>query len=272
MPGLGPYPYRTGTAPGFGAPTLEDKLNAIKQKFPLAKFPSDLGSHPADMATIDRLSSNTPQWLQKTGAAINDFFGAGKPNTNEIMSRVGSMKSAGGGRSISDIKSQGLLRAGRLIIDHALPAGRVQGVAGQAFTKGNEYYNKRIPYLAMSAKDVMSAKSALGDAMDMSGYAPTGNGGYFQTHDIDKDVVSAIYAEAAGRGLNPTEVAMEKMSTAVALENPEVQARISQDRPVPLWQSDNGVVVTDRDLEEGPNAAAKVMRYVPKFMERNDQT
>jgi hypothetical protein len=271
MPGLGPYPYRTGPAPGFGAPTLEDKLAAIRQKFPLAKFPSDFGSNPADMTAIDRLSSNAPQWLQKTGAAISDFFGAGKPNTNEMMSRVGSMKGTAG-RSISDVQYSGLIRAGRLMTDHVLPIGQAGSSVARTVERAQQLYNKELPVIGMSTRGALSAKSMFSDVMEMSGYAPNPSGGYVQTRDVNKDVISAIYAEAAGRGLNPTEVAMEKMSTAVALENSDVQERIARDRPVPLWQDDRGVVLTDRDLEEGPNAASKVMRYVPKFMERNDQT
>lgn len=272
MPGLGPYPYRAGKAPDLGsAPTLDDKISAIRQRFPLAKLPDDFGAHPNDMAAIERLSSSMPQWAQSARSAISNFFAPDAPKTNEIMSRVGSMKRAGGGRSTSDVEYQGLLRAGRLLVDHAFPSGQARNIAGRALSKSNEYYTKQIPYLTMSVKDTMSAKSALGDAMEMSGYVPNPEGGYFQTRDINSDVISSIYSEAAARGLEPNIVAMEKMSTAIALENPEVQKRVIQDRPTPLWQNEDGSIVRDVDLEEGPNKATKMMRYVPKFMERNDQ-
>lgn len=250
----------------LGPQTLDEKLMAVKQKFPLAQFPPDFGTHPADATALDRMASPLPAWAQKAGASVSEFFGAGKPKTNEMMSRVGSMKGAGG-RSISDSQYSGLLRAGRLMTDNLLPTGQAGSSVARTVERAQQLYNKEVPILNMSARGALSAKSMLSDVMEMSGYAPNPRGGYVQTRDIDRDTIGAIYAEAAGRGLNPTEVAIEKMATAVALENPDVQARVSQDRPVPLWQNDSGNVVTSRDIEEGPNAAAKVMRYVPKFME-----
>lgn len=264
MPGIGPYPYPTAAN---REPTLQDKLDAVRRKYPYAQLPPDFGSDPADAVALDRLSSPIPEWMQRTGSKVSEFFGGNKPNSNEMMSRVGSMKGSGG-RSMSDAQYRGALQVGRMLVEHAVPGG-MSGRTGQMVTRANQLYNTEVKGIGMSARGALSAKSMLSDVMEMSGYAPNPSGGYVQTRDVNKDVIGAIYAEAAGRGLNPTEVAMEKMATAVALENPDVQERIITNRPVPLWQDDSGVVVTDSDLEEGPNRATKMMRYVPKFMEQN---
>ena len=175
-------------------PTLEDKLAAIRSKYPYAQLPPDFGSNPADAVALDRLSSPVPEWMQKAGAKISDFFGAGGPKTNEMMSRVGSMKGSGG-RSMSDVEYKGALQAGRLLVEHAVPGG-LSGRTGQMFTRANQLYNTEIKGVQMSARGALSAKSMLGDVVEMSGYMPDGRGGYVSRSDIDPAIVRAIYAEA----------------------------------------------------------------------------
>lgn len=268
MPGIGPYPYPSAAR---REPTIEDKLAAIRAKYPYAQLPPDFGSDPADAVALDRLASPVPEWMQKAGSKISDFFGA-EPKSNEMMSRVGSMKGSGG-RSISDAQYRGALQAGRMLVEHAVPGG-LAGRTGQMFTKANQLYNTEIKGIGMSARGALSAKSMLGDVAEMSGYMPTSDGGYVSRSQIDPAIVRAIYAEAEETGVNPALLAQERLPIYQAAASPEVQDMLARQRDydAPLWQNEGGGTTSQRDLEEGPNAmSSKVMRYVPKFMERNDQ-
>jgi hypothetical protein len=269
MPGIGPYPYPLAAR---REPTIEDKLAAIRSKYPYAQLPPDFGSNPADAVALDRLASPVPEWMQKAGSKISDFFGGNKPNSNEMMSRVGSMKGSGG-RSMSDAQYRGALQAGRLLVEHAVPGG-LSGRTGQMFTRANQLYNTEIKGIGMSARNALSAKSMLGDVVEMSGYMPTQDGGYVSRSNIDPAIVRAIYAEAEMTGVNPALLAQERLPIYQAAASPEVQEMLASQRDydTPIWQNDEGVVISPRDFEEGPNAmSGKVMRYVPKFMEQNDK-
>lgn len=251
--------------------TLQTKLALIRQKYPYAQLPPDFGSDPADAVALDRLASPLPEWMQKAGSKISDFFGA-EPKSNEMMSRVGSMKGSGG-RSISDAQYRGALQAGRMLVEHAVPGG-IAGRTGQMFTRANQLYNTEIKGIGMSARGALSAKSMLGDVAEMSGYMPDGRGGYVSRSQIDPAIVRAIYAEAEETGVNPAILAQERLPIYQAAASPEVQDMLARQRDydAPLWQNEGGGTTSQRDLEEGPNAmSSRVMRYVPKFMERNDQ-
>jgi hypothetical protein len=248
-------------------PTIDDKLAAVKAKFPLAQFPSDFGSNPADATALDRLASPLPAWAQKAGAKVNEFFGGDVPQSDQVMSRVGSMRSAGG-KSISDAQYQAALGAGRLLIDHVVPGGAASRT-GQAFTKANQLYNAEVKGVQMSARGAVSAQSMFSDIADMSGFMPTPTGGYASSGDINKEVVGEIYMEAAARGLDPVIVAQERLPYAMLETNNRGREFLNQQAQYnrPIWQNDDGSTMTARDVEEGPNKASKVMRYVPKFME-----
>jgi len=252
----------------FEGLTLDDKLAAIKAKYPYAQFPSDFGQHPADGVAIDRLASDVPEWAQKVGAKVSDFFGAGKPKKNEILSRVGSMRPAGSGNSASDVQYKGLLAAGRLLVDNVVPGGGA-GRAGRILTRADELYNAEMKGIGMSARGAVSAKSMFGDIVEMSGYMANPNGGYLTSGDIDKEMVGEIYQEASRRGLDPAMVAQERLPYAM-FEASDAGRRYSEQQSEygkPIWQNDDGSYVSARDLEEGPNAVTKSSRYVPKFME-----
>ena len=256
----------------FGPQTLDEKLQAVRQKYPYAQFPPDFGSNPADAAALDRLASPLPEWAQKAGAKVSDFLGIGGPNTNEMMSRVGSMKGAGG-RSISDMQYRGALQAGRMLVEHAVPGG-LAGRTGQMFTKANQVYNQEIKGLGMSARGALSAKSMLSDVAEMSGYMPTSDGGYVSRSQIDPAIVRSIYAEAEATGVNPALLAQERLPIYQAAASPEVQDMLARQRgyAAPIWQTEDGSLTSAQDLDEGVNAmSSKVMRYVPKFMEQNDK-
>ena len=126
----------------------------------------------------------------------------------------------------------------------------------------------------MSARGALSAKSMLGDVVEMSGYMPDGRGGYVSRSDIDPAIVRSIYAEAEMTGVNPALLAQERLPIYQAAASPEVQEMLARQRDyeAPFWQNDDGVTTSQSDLEEGPNAmSSKIMRYVPKFMEQNDK-
>lgn len=249
-------------------PTLADKLAAVKAKYPYAQFPSDFGQNPADAVALDRLSSNIPKWAQKAGAKVSEFFGAGSPKNNEILSRVGSMRPAGSGNSVSDVQYKGLLAAGRLVVDNVVPGGGA-GRVGRILTRADELYNAEMKGIGMSARGVNSARSMLGDVVEMSGYMANPNGGYLTSGDVDKEMVGQIYEEASARGLDPVMVARERLPYAM-FEASDAGRKYSEQQAEygkPIWQNDDGSYVSARDLEEGPNAVTKSSRYVPKFME-----
>jgi hypothetical protein len=257
-------------------PTLQDKLAFVKKKYPYAQFPADFGTHPSDGDALDRLASPIPEWAQKAGTSVKEFFGMETPKNDTIISRAGSMQTAGGKGSYSNMQRAALERAGRMIVDHVVPAQGALSRGAQMVQKANTMYNKEIPHVGMSARGAVSAKSMLGDVVEMSGYHYNPSGGYvmLNTAEPDQEIIDDVYKEADARGLPPEMVAKEKQEYLEFSLSPQGAEYTRQQSALnkPLWMNPDGSVTRVRDLEEGPNAVTKVMRYVPKFMENANQT
>ena len=253
--------------------SISQRMAMIKSQFPLAMFPSDFGTHPADMDLL--FNVDKPQWLQTLNKGADAVFGKQMPETDAISGRALSLRKVGGKGSWSNAETSTIVRAGKLAADTILPNTGV----GRGISRAGQLYNAEWKLagkgLNMSVSNASSLKSMIGDLAESSGYyINPSNGSYIAIGGVepDKEHIQGIYLEAMARGLDPAIVAQEKIPQLEWEINTDAgrnYVRQREEDKQPMWQRDDGGVVTAGEVRQDIEkpGSARILRYVPEFME-----